>query len=478
MQSCSDNEPTPNNSAIYNVEKGVVMQLGKKLENPYSVKNIEKKALENLKKSKLGAAMATEDLKIITTHLYVKFIPKTEQEKDNLMIDSSLVLYDYPLDYEIQVTGDYYRDPLTPADQPTPQYCAVKVDDVYYAPTNRIGNSNSTNATMRKIIGKMVSAALIDALVEEALRITNNLSTSSTANITGKTMNNSWRPAGRIRVWDDFMQNFVGVEDAQVRARRWFTTHRGSVGADGFYSCDGTFKSEANYSIDWDRYDFALQDHWLNGATFNGPKREGNWDLNLRDDKQEYYATIFRAAHHYYYKDIKGLRRPPQNSFWKTKMKIKAFYESNSESNGSHLEERRFLGAQIKIYNSQNPTIEIYATTIHELAHASHWNMSGSDFDNSETKVKESWAAGVEWELTRVVYPNYSRGYNNRYTGVVVDMIDVVSGNDQVEGYTIRQIEDALNGEKSWINWRNNIKNRYNNATENNLDALFNTWDF
>ena len=43
MQSCRDNEPTPNNSAIYNVEKGVVMQLGKKLENPYSVKNIEKK---------------------------------------------------------------------------------------------------------------------------------------------------------------------------------------------------------------------------------------------------------------------------------------------------------------------------------------------------------------------------------------------------------------------------------------------------
>ena len=159
-------------------------------------------------------------------------------------------------------------------------------------------------------------------------------------------------------------------------------------------------------------------------------------------------------------------------------MKIKAFYESNSESNGNHREERRFLGAQIKIYNPQNPTIELYATTIHELAHASHWDMAGSDFDNSETKVKESWARGVQWELTRVVYPNYSRGYNNRYTGVVVDMIDVVGGNDQVEGYTIRQIEDALNGEKSWISWRNNIKNRYNNATENNLDALFNTWDF
>ena len=155
--------------------------------------------------------MATEDLKIITTNLYVKFIPKTEQEMYKLMIDSSLVLYDYPLDTEILINGDYYRDPLTPADQLTPQYCAVKVDDVYYAPTNRIGNSNSTNAKMRKINGKMVSVALIDALVEEALRITNNLGTLSTANITGKTMNNSWRPAGRIRVWDDFTQNFVGV---------------------------------------------------------------------------------------------------------------------------------------------------------------------------------------------------------------------------------------------------------------------------
>ena len=223
-----------------------------------------------------------------------------------------------------------------------------------------------------------------------------------------------------------------------------------------------------------------MQDHWLNGATFNGPKREGNWDLSLRDDKQAYYATIFRAAHHYYYKDIKGLRRPPQNSFWKTKMKIKAFLENVSGDGnlGTHKEKRRFLGAQVKIYTYKREAVSTYSTVIHELAHASHWNMNRSSFDDSESRIKESWAAGVEWELTRVVYPNYSRGYNNRYTGVVVDMIDVVGGNDQVEGYTIRQIEDALNGEKSWISWRNNIKNRYNNATENNLDALFNTWDF
>ncbi|WP_310560695.1 hypothetical protein [Flavobacterium sp.] len=315
------------------------------------------------------------------------------------MVDSTLVLYDHPLDYEIAVSGDYYRDPNIPEDQPTPLYCAVKVeapvaqgngkikgnakvmetvekaileelfipDEEFDTDENGTTNKNA-NPAMRKINGKMVSVDLIDALVTEALRITNNLDKPSNHNKTAKTMSSSWRPAGRIRVWDDFIQDFIGVEGAQVRARRWFTTHRGWVGADGFYSCDGTFKRDANYSIDWDRYDFALTDHWLNGATFNGPKKEGNWDLNLMNgDKQEYYATIFRAAHHYYYKDIKGLKRPPTNSFGKPKMRIRA-HNTRSEDNinGYHQKDLRIFGvfARIHIYNPENSTSAIYATTI------------------------------------------------------------------------------------------------------------------
>jgi hypothetical protein len=58
----------------------------------------------------------------------------------------------------------------------------------------------------------------------------------------------------------------------------------------------------------------------------------------------------------------------------------------------------------------------------------------------------------------------------------VEDMIDDISGYDQVSGYSIRQIEDALQSKKTWNEWRDNIKNSYNNATENNLDALFAHW--
>ncbi len=123
--------------------------------------------------------------------------------------------------------------------------------------------------------------------------------------------------------------------------------------------------------------------------------------------------------------------------------------------------------------------------------------MDHGDFNDTETKVKESWARGVQWELTRMIYPDYRGGATIRpeYTQVVVDLLDerapldrfgrpenINNGSedlteDDVSGYTIRQIEDALNGRENWNDWRDNIRNRYNNGTENNLDVLFAHWD-
>ncbi|MDO4782935.1 MAG: hypothetical protein Q4A09_06950 [Capnocytophaga felis] len=223
----------------------------------------------------------------------------------------------------------------------------------------------------------------------------------------------------------------------------------------------------------------------------DGPKTKGSWNVDMRGDKYEFYATIFRAAHHYYYEDIKGLRRPPLNGFWKTQMKLRAYMENNTSSNGNHSAARRFLGlgSAIKIYNPERNSMDIYGTVIHELAHASHWDMDKSGYNGSSDIVAESWARGVQWDLTRMVYPNYRGGpfIRPNYTQVVVDMIDpnypsyelnANNGlwNDNVQGYTIRQIEDALIGQKTWNGWRDNIIRMYNNETENNLPALFEYW--
>lgn len=47
---------------------------------------------------------------------------------------------------------------------------------------------------------------------------------------------------------------------------------------------------------------------------------------------------------------------------------------------------------------------------------------------------------------------------------------------DNVTGYTIRNIEDALVGRRTWDGWRINIENSFDNATEEYLEDLFIDW--
>jgi hypothetical protein len=96
------------------------MILGKKLENPYSVENM-KKALNNLKQSKSYAKRkgTTDNLEITTTHLYIRFKPVNEEELNLIERDTTLILFDHPMDYEISEEGDFYQDPEIPEELPT-----------------------------------------------------------------------------------------------------------------------------------------------------------------------------------------------------------------------------------------------------------------------------------------------------------------------------------------------------------------------
>ena len=465
-------------------------------ENPYTVATMQR-ALQQLQ-SKNGNAYP--EAKIQATHYYIKFTPKDEREYDILKTDSLLDLYKYPLDVEDWVIKDILRslpERNTPpvfwaavkVNHPLPQGCPYEILERLYIPHEDKTEDDGKHSTQ--------SLAFADALEDEAFRLTGHLDPQTE---TAKAARR-WRPAGTIKVWDDNFSQFLGLEGVVVRARNWFITHKGTTRANGYFRANGLFRKrrKANYSIDWERYDFAIQDGWLSGATYNGPKKKGDWNLNIWTHKQEYYATIFRAAHHYYYKNIKGLRRPPQNSFWKTQLKIRANYEQK-DKNGLHKPGKRFLGAQIQIYNPQHESMRIYASVIHEITHASHWNMDRNTYKDTEAVVYESWARGVQWELTRMVYPDYSEENQLsrlRYTGIVEDLIDgtktriseyywsktvsfnrlVKSYNDQVSGYTIRQLEDALYGKKTLDDWKENIKARYANRTENFLDTTFDFWN-
>ncbi|RYC52150.1 hypothetical protein [Flagellimonas olearia] len=506
-----------------------MIKLGKKLENPYSVKNM-RKAWQILKeKSKVS-----KEGEIETTHWYVKFKPKTEEELSILKADSTLTLYDTPLDFEIDESGDFYHDPEVSIDQPTYQYASVRFGyslpkDIEYELLEELFIPDEEADLEGGMKTNFASKQVIYQLVDESLRLTGNLDDEEIENPLAS--KSRWRPSGTIKVYDHVVNDHVGVSGVKVWARRWFTTYRGFTNRKGKYTCNGRFRRKANYSIKWDRYEFSIRSGTYGQAMLIGPKKRGDWNVNLGrssskvvNDRQQYYALIHQGAMDYYYGNRFGLTSPPRNSFFKRQLKI-ATQLKNDRS--SYVKARRiWFGNDISLMEWGSKSDKVYGTIVHELAHAAHrevdknaynavvwdaWSGPCTSFNGcsnpgptgkNRRRLLETWASTVEVTFVLHRYRSYFKKPNYNYdseinlqfqktldkpyyTSAGYDMIDDVNQRniygshypiDRVQGYTIKQLEGALVGAKSWNQWRDNIKNRYNNTTEKYLDELFNNW--
>jgi len=529
-------------------------------------------ALNNLKKSGKYSSKNNKSVVITTTHYYVKFKPQNTDELKLLEADTTLILYDYPLDYEIIQMGEYYHDPEVPITQPTYQYASVKV------------NQELTTAVAYEILSELfipdeedIPDDFTNLLVDESLKLTGNIKLNEkTSDLQSR--RSKWRPAGRIMVWDDkigstttstrilshweyydcddggdpnppiiqqklipieqckravykyktstSVGSYIPVHGAKVRARRWFTTHTGITNAQGYYSCNGRFRRDANYKIKWKRHDFSIWWSWLSAAKYNGPKKKGDWNLKIKGGTQEYYATIFRATHLYYYGNMFGLTRPKHQTPFGGRLIINA-KKLNDKSSYAHYRSL-ILGADILLKEWGSPTDEVFGTTIHELAHAAHREVDRFAYNSlvwkgyttpcapsaescdhpgptgaDARRLMETWASTVEHFIVRERYENFynvqnfnytnGRNYlqfqtiaqNNFYTSCGIDMMDNFNQRieydwrfpiDRVNGYTINQLENALSNATTWNTWRDNLINNEANNTEQFLDELFANW--
>jgi len=520
--------------------------------NPYALANMQK-AMANLimtdlqltAKQKLqylhGKVMATAGNDLLTinksltakessklveqemkaTHYYIKFMPANQADYAKLKVDSNLIIYPFPLDAAVSEYSGSYRDPAVPVGVPTYQYASVPVNYVLpevpyikladlFLPdessrgslvTIKGGSGSSYSVSGRELVSRSICPEIEDDGGEpDPYNIPPEDCDSEYGGGGPSTGTGAppgeWRPSGRITMNDSEL-GLIGVEGIKVRARRWFTTYTGITDANGYYHVDGTYSRPANYWLNFERYDFSVNDHDGGPQEIGEYKLEGPWNFEL-ENYDKFCGTIFRAAHHYYYKDIQGLRRPPLNSFWATQVKIGAFL--GTSTNNTSLGRTFLFGEFIKIYANPNlnqTSAELYATTIHELAHGVHWQMFNpsmnlgtivSSYNSVYDNVCDSWARGAQWALTRMVYPDYPGGnQDSQYTNIIIDMIDdsldynpkARNGpEDSVTGYTILQLQDALIGANTGQEWKNNIKNLYNNGTEQHLDALFTIWGF
>ena len=339
---------------------------GTKLENPYSVKNMTQ-AWKNISGSITTKSVFGDPLP--TTHLYIRYEPDSELALSQLLSDTSLILYSYPLDYELKDLEQVYRGVSANSPELLYRYAAIPVDkevtkgikftilEKLFIPEEQEGLGNTQNF--------FESESDIDALVDEALFITKNIKAKDGDSRILK-RRRRWTPAGRIRVFDDTnvfgstQVGYIGVEGVEVRARRWFTTHVGIADANGRFRCGGTFKRSANYSIQWDRKDFSIRSISFGQAIENGPKQEGDWNRDFEDNTvQQMYAVNYMGAHTYYYGGIQGLKRPPLNSFTSPQVKIGTSFKSGRAGHGAY---DRLLGIfdRIDVYFKENDRVSSF----------------------------------------------------------------------------------------------------------------------
>jgi len=469
----------------------VMIELGDEINDPYAIHNIE------LAKASLRSAGINVPA-VQANRKYIRFLPADEYELDLLTQDSTLILFEFPLHYEIAVDGVYFHDPSLPPDALTWQYTVVPIDkelpNVKYELLYKVFIPDLDSDESISIRSSTGEACFYELLLRESYRLTGRNNQESDNSQISTRIFNRWHASGQITVWDNSLHRQMPLAGVTVRARTTTRVEEVVTDSDGRFHA-GRFIYDVTYSIQWSRTHFSIRAGTISQAVHNGPRNRRPWYLNLdnqaKNQLQLFYATIHRAAVHYYYGDIRGLRRPPG---FPTQMRIAAVNSRNQDSAGRFASVSRVfgIGNPIKIWNN-NPLIHrnTYAATIHELAHASHWAMVGNiNYNITSSHVKESWANGVTWELTRMVYSGYrGLGRDNLssiYTHVVMDMIDTRADDgrnygasyphDRVHGYTIRQIEDALNGVVTWNQWRDNIRRRNNNATSIHLDALFDYW--
>jgi hypothetical protein len=526
LSACSKNGPqvpntelTPNSLRTSSTEPAPTpyregdLILGKKLNNPYTLANM-KSAISRLQGQGLSQLKAVD---LRASHFYVKFKPADSAQCEQIGRDKRMTVYPYPLDYEIAVRGNRYHDTSLPKGTITYHYAAVKSDYVFdpkipyevisalYIPEEDASLKSKT------------SEAYVDQLLNQAYKQTGNFQDTIVA-IKASSPQASYHPGGKIQVWDTRLQQYIGLEGVDMRARRWFTTHHARTDFWGNYQMENTFKNPCNYSLWFTQDDFTVKPHLVDlTAWIDGPKQKANWNLDIANGYDRFVSHIFRGAYRYHYGFIDGLKRPygfATPRIWYIGVDDGSGASGNNYAIVPVIRIRRYKDLNIE-YGSD----EIFSTTCHETTHTSHLRQlfgGALDFAFVSGKIRESWAIGVEWWLTKLEYKN-TRGVPNygdwnystfvqypnlyayqfwnknispdadKYTNLFIDLVDDYNEfnqnfisqpngtvDDEVKGYKMSVMEEFmtidvnnLDDLKSWLKL-----SKPNGVTDQQIDLL------
>lgn len=263
--------------------------LGQQKNNPFSVQNM-KIALDSLRayaKDEDDGSMrlkSLSEIEVKPTDLYVRFLPLDSNQYKTLMGDTTLTLFDFPLDYEIKQNGDFYHD-STITTPYTWQYTTVKpgftpptgikyevLSELFIVENSEdyteeiISDTSVMQTKSAKIGGGVIDRNIGNALYAISFTLTGNEKElnisgkqnssklkSTVPNCTRYCVGRSWwkvcwtscdpyyYPDGYIKV--NTPSGDVGLKGAKVRMWRWFSYADARTDANGYYYCSTRFNS-------------------------------------------------------------------------------------------------------------------------------------------------------------------------------------------------------------------------------------------
>ena len=385
------------------VEHGM-MVLGKHLQDPYSVSNMTK-ALESLYPTKAGSVDVSE------THLYVRFLPASEDQYECLL-EMGVQMLDHPLDYEIVREGDYYHDPNIPEGEITWQYAVVPPDFPFPEDIN-YEILDHCHITEHEVFTRSGGDGIDwDAVERESFRLTGNAGMLEDAI---RTKDGAARPSGRITLVDDMKPNAVeGVRGVRVACNVFVKIGEAYTNEDGYYEINKSFSTSPRYWLVFkNKKGFGIGLNLIlvggSSSTMGKQSLEGySMEVSSGSDKSLFARCVVNNAVCDYIDRCKTssgtIKTPPANlRLWifqqlgasSTIMMQHGAGVDNSELVKKYLKDwvpvvKWFLPDITLGFKYEDDYASMYASTVHELAHASHFQQVDKDW----------WDKLIEYNLT------------------------------------------------------------------------------
>lgn len=365
--------------------------LGERLENPYTTENMTK-ALHSLYPTK------ADRVEVKTTDLYVRFLPKTENEFE-FLLNEGLTLTDHPLDYDIAVEGDWYHDPQIPEGNLTWQYSVVPHDfefpEMTYEIIDRCHIAGNDAETRSDGIDWEAVERQAYILTGNEDRLTQPLTKAS----------EKIQPSGRITIEDkDFNDGKpFGVAGVRISCNSFVKFAHCQTDRDGYYQMDRAFASDLRYRLVFKNdagfsigFNLVLVPASVSTLGKADPEGVNMTITEESDDKLFRRCVVNNAAYDYISRcniEDLGITPPPSG------LRIWLFNSLEASSSvmlhhGAVLRNdliESFLGKFSRLVEFFMPDItigtkdlrtykDIYSATCHELAHSSHFAKVGTDY--------------------------------------------------------------------------------------------------